>query len=160
MMRVCSLLIVSIVPLLAACGGGDDGGSTPLPDATPPPPDATPLPDGTLPPTVTIVPCPGASGIALNVTVKEPRPYTYAFAPPPEQGVKPTIKAGDVVRFDMQRNHSAVSGAIASGADGEFAAPFNAVTCLRFASAGDFSFYCNVHVTDQQHEASLVVTPN
>jgi hypothetical protein len=157
MMRVCSLLVVSMMSVAAACGGGDDGGTPPLPDATPPP-DSTPLPDATPPATVVPVNCPGAAGIALEVTVIEPPPYRFGFTPDPGAGARPTIARGSVVRFDMQRNHNAVSGVGPSSPDGRFEAQRNAVTCLRFDSAGEFSFYCGNHSSDVAlHQASTVV---
>jgi hypothetical protein len=158
MTRVCSLLIVSIITL-AACGGGDDGGSPPLPDAPPPPPDATPLPDA--PPPVTVVPVPCTGPFALNVTVLEPPPYQFGFTPAPAPGAKPTVPAGSVVRFDMQRNHNAVSGVGPNSPDGRFTAARNEVSCLRFDSPGEFSFYCGNHAPEVAlHQASLVVTAN
>lgn len=157
MTRVCSLLIVSIVPLIAACGG-DDGGSPVVPDAAPLP-DARPLPDGPPSARVTeVVPCPGV--VALAVTVVEPQPYRFGFTPDPGLA-KPSVPVNSVVRFTMQRNHSVRSGVDPASATDLFRVPREATACFRFETVGEFPFYCDNHGPDiALHQGSLVVTAN
>lgn len=149
MIRV--LLVVAILSSAAACGG-DDGGTALPPDA---PVDAVPTPQPDAAPSmVPSVSCTGVP-IALTVSIIEPPPYRFGFSPAP-QGDTPTIKAGDVVKFVMPRNHNAVSGAIAGTPDGRFLAPIARETCFRFTDAGRYGFYCEAH----EDQAFLEVTAN
>lgn len=111
-------LLSSILAVLLASCGGDDGGGTVI-DA-PSGIDAPPL-------MASEVSCTG---------VNAPVILTQGFAYSP---ASTTVALNTVVKFTMPLDHNALSN------DALFTADFNTDTCVRFESLGTFRFHCVPH---------------
>lgn len=108
-----SVFLVSLAATLAAACGDDGGSSAPI-DAPSP---------------VAKVTCAGAT-VAATVT-------TVGFAFDPRDT---TISAGQIVKFTMPADHSAISDT------GLFRADLGAEACFRFDAAGTYPFHCEPHL--------------
>jgi plastocyanin len=98
------------------------------------PPDAIVLPDAVVS-DVVVVSCTRA--VATTVTVSDR--FVYVFTP------TATVRVGDVVRFEMDTLHDAVSGTPTGGPDGAFLVDRGQTVCLQFNAAGRYPFFCRPH---------------
>lgn len=153
-LRLSACLALSLLSVVAACGGDDS--STPVdapvgldgsPGDGPQVVDAPSVdaPSVDAPPSVVQeVSCAGAN-IAATITAPG-----FAFSP-----MQSTVALNAVVQFTMPGSHSAVSGETPGVADGQFTVSFSETKCLRFTAAGTYGFWCNPH----QFTGSITVTP-
>jgi plastocyanin len=113
--------------LLAACGGDDGGGMTQV-DAPAAMPDAPAA-------TVMKVSCTGVTPAATISTSDT----TFSYSPSAT-----TITVGSVVKFNTSASHDVKPNPI-SHSDPGLNVGFNEMACLKFTTAGTFSFICSVH---------------
>lgn len=116
--RCSALLFVSLVSL-AACGGGDEEEA---------PADAGPDGGGNTP---------AAEMVACNASVTKEvttNNTTAAFIP-----ASTTVAAGTAVRFVMSSMHDARSN------QGLFTIGYGETLCVKFNTAGTYTFRCNPH---------------
>src|ERR1041385_7535557 len=113
--------IVLAALVLAACGGGDDGNTTPM--------DA-PANNNK----VQAVTCPGAvDGMIMTTsTVDAYMPNTL------------TVPVNAVVKFQMASAHNVAPNTVGT-TDPGLSVGFGETKCLKFTQAGTFGFFCSAH---------------
>ena len=130
-----ALLNASMLLVLAAvfysCGGGGGGSSYGSSSTTPPPTSPTATS------TVEVVSCPASGTTAVSV-------QNFAFSP---AGI--TVPVNAIVKWTNldSTTHTVTSTTVPT--NGTFDSQLNpgASVCMKFSSAGSFSYHCSIHTT-------------